>query len=358
MVEENKASRGSFFKKIWSRLREHPGIWYMLAANMIFACCTFSLKLIPADVFDIMIPRFLVQSLVFGIFATCYKGYHLFDTNGQPAACALNAGMSSLTNLLYLAAFNFLPLSDLNTIKYTYIVWAAILSVIFLKDRFKAINGIALLLTCFGLVLATKPHFFLKTFTHLFDSSSAAASNATIVCTNTTIANPTNISSHYYLGVILASVSALTKSIQVIARKKLVQKKQPYSVINFHFTITALFVSIIYSIVRRLRQSEPYPWKWMGTAGVIIGFFQIITNTLAVKALKRENVQLITILGAMDIIYAVILQYIFFRQTKSWIFYIGAALVVSSAIILSVDRHLETKREKKEQSKDGPDQHI
>lgn len=347
-------------KKIWCQLRERSGIWYALAANFIFACCTFSLKFIPADVFDIMIPRFMVQTIAFGLFASCYKGYHIFDTNGQPAACALNALMSSLTNLLYLAAFNYLPLSDVNTIKYSYIVWAAILSVIFLKDRFKVVNGITLLLTCFGLILATKPHFFLELFIQLFDpsSASAAASNVTIISTNATTANPSIVSTHYYLGVILASVSAVTKSVQVIARKQLVQKKQPFSVINFHFTVTALFVSIIYSIVRRLQNSEPYPWKWMGTAGMILGFIQILTNTLAVKALKRENVQLITILGALDIIYAVILQYIFFRQTKTWIFYIGASLVVSSAIILSVDRHLETTREKQEQSKDEPHQHI
>ena len=343
-------------KKIWFRLRGHSGILYALAANLIFACCTFSLKLIPADVFDLMIVRFLTQTIAFGVFAVWYKGYNLFNTNGQPVACALNVLMSCLTNLLYLAAFYFLPLSDLNTIKYTYIVWAAILSVMFLKDRFKAINAIALFLTCIGLVLATKPHFFLKTFTHLFEPSSTAASNTTTICANTTITNPTKVTSQYYLGVILASVSALTKSIMVIARKKLVQKKLPYSVMYFHFTLTALFVSLIYSIIRRLRHSEPYPWKWMGTAGVIIGCIQILTNTWSAKALKRENVQLLTILGSLDIVYAVLLQYIFFRQTKSWIFYIGATLIVTSAIILSVDRHFENKRAKKDQSTD--DHHV
>jgi drug/metabolite transporter (DMT)-like permease len=119
---------------------------------------------------------------------------------------------------------------------------------------------------------------------------------------------------------------------------------------NFHFTFVALFVSIIYSSIRRFWFPEPYPWKLMGTFGLVLGCFQILTNILLPKGIKRENVQVITIIGSFDILYAVILQYIFFRQTKSWIFYIGASLIVSSAVILSIDRHLETKRKRKHQS--------
>ena len=304
----------------------------------------FSLKLIPTDAFDIMIARFAVQATAFRIFAGFYKRYEILTTNGQPIACALNILMSSSTNLTYVAALYYLPLSDLNTIKYTYIVWAAILSVIFLKDRFKIVNGISLVLTCAGLILATKPHFFIKTLNHIFHSSPVTISNIT---TTTTLITPTTTSSYYYLGIGLASVSALTRALKIIARKQLVQTKQPHSVMNFHFTISALIVSITYSIIRRHRQPGPYPWKWMGTGGIAMGCCQLLTNILATKGLKRENVQLVSILGSLDIVYAVILQYIFFRQTKSWMFYIGASLVVSSAIVLSVDRYRSNRRERK-----------
>jgi drug/metabolite transporter (DMT)-like permease len=333
----------------------------MLSASLIFACCTFALKLIPADMFDIMIGRFFVQSVGFGAFAAFYKRYNVFNTNGQPIACALNIFMSSSTNLTYFGAFYFLPLSDLNTIKYTYIVWAAILSVIFLKDRFKIINGISFFFTCIGLILATKPHFFIKIFTHLFHPSSTIVANTTASTITTTIATAVTAattSPYYYLGIGLASVSALAKAIQMIARKQLVKTKQPYSVMNFQFTIVGLLVSIIYSIIRRFWQPEPYPWKWMGTAGVFFGCVQLLTNTFAAKALKRENVQLISILGSLDIIYAVILQYIFFRQTKSWIFYVGASLIVLSAVIVSLESHWANKRDRKHQAIDDKNHEI
>jgi len=345
--EKNKTNSSSFIKKICHQLHEHSGIWYMLSSSLIFSCFMFALKLIPADMFDIMIVRFLIPSIIYGIFAILYKHYDIFNTNGQPIACVLNIFTSSASNLLYLGAFYFLPLSDLNTIKYTYIVWAAILSVIFLKDRFKIVNIISLFLTCIGLIFATKPHFFIKILTHIFNPSSTIVSNTTISTMTTTIATAATTSPYYYLGIGMASISALFKAVQIIARKQLIKTKLPYSVMNFHFSISALFFSIIYSIIRRFWQPGPYPWKWMGTAGVIIGFLQLLTNTFMSKAIKRENVQLITILSSLDIVYAVILQYIFFRQTKSWLFYIGALLIVSSAIILSIDRYLTNKQQRK-----------
>ena len=290
--------------------------------------------------FDIMIVRFLIQAVVFGSYARFYKHYDVFGTNGQPLASALNVIMSSGTNLTYLAAFYFLPLSDLNTIKYTYIVWAAILSVIFLKDRFTFINGISLLLALVGLIFATKAEFFLRTLNQ-FSNSTASLTNATIPSTAEAD------SPYYYLGLTFALLSSITKAIQMIARKQLVSRKQPYSVMNFQFTALALFVSISYSLIRRYWQPGPYPWKWMGTAGVVIGCCQLLTNTFYAKALKRENVQLLSIIGTLDILYAVLLQYIFFRQTKSWLFYVGASLVVLAAIILSVDSHQQSKEQKK-----------
>ncbi|CAF1524406.1 unnamed protein product [Rotaria sordida] len=351
VVETSKKSSLSIFENLCHRLREHSGIWYMIAGNMIFACCTFALKLIPADMFDIMISRFLLQSIVFGLYAAFYKHYNIFNTNGQPIACTLNMIMSSGTNLTYLAAFYFLPLSDVNAIKYTYIVWAAILSVIFLKEHFKFVNAIALVLTIIGLILATKPQSLVKMLSHLFHQS-ILSTNATI-STNITISTTTIMTStvtgslNHYLGILFAFISSLTKAIQMVARKQLIKTKLPHSVMNFQFTAFAFVVAVIYSIIRRFWHPEPYPWKWMCTAGIIIACFHLLSNTFNAKALKRENLQVLSILSTLGIVYACLLQYIFFRLTRPLMFYIGASFIVTSAIILSIDTYL-TNRKRKE----------
>lgn len=345
-INEKKPNSPSKFGKICHQLREHSGIFYGLSASLIFSCSTFSLKLVPADVFDLMIVRFLVQTICFGIFAAFYKRYTIFTTKGHPLACASNALISSLTNLTYMAALGFLPLSDLNTIKYTYIVWAAIFAVFFLKDRFRPINGITLLFAFIGLILTTKPDIFFTLLSHIMDKP-AVLTVSNVTNSTKIISTIDTTSSYYYLGIGLASISAIGKAMQITARSQLVKCKQPYSVMNLHFTACGLCVSTLYTIIRRFWQPGPYPWKWMGTVGVAIGFVQLLSNTLALKALKRENVQLITILGSLDIVYAVILQYIFFNQTKPWIFYVGALFIVSSAAILSIDRYRTLKNARK-----------
>jgi drug/metabolite transporter (DMT)-like permease len=207
------------------------------------------------------------------------------------------------------------------------------------------VNGISLILTIIGLLLATKPYFLMKTLSHIFGQSIISSTNET----STNISSATATSPYYYIGVIFAFISSLTKAIQMIARKKLVATKQPYSVMNFQFTSVGLIVVSMYSIIRRFWQPSSYPWKWMFTVGVVIGCFQLITNTFYAKALKRENVQLLSILGTLDILYACLLQYIFFRLTKSWIFYLGALFIVISAILLSIDSHSMHKKQRKEQ---------
>jgi drug/metabolite transporter (DMT)-like permease len=145
-----------YYKRIYVGLSKFSGVWYMLAANIMLTCSMFSLKFVPADLFDVMIVRHAVQSLAFGSFAI-YKHYNLLECKGQPIAAILNVTTSSMMTILYVAAFYFLSLPDLNTIKHTYIVWTMLMAVMFLGERLKIINGISVLLALTGLTLITKP---------------------------------------------------------------------------------------------------------------------------------------------------------------------------------------------------------
>ncbi|CAF1597096.1 unnamed protein product [Didymodactylos carnosus] len=355
IIEHQLKSNPNKVKQIFNFLHKRSGIWYWISANFIFACCTFVLKLIPADMFDIMIMRFLVQTIVFGAFAM-YKKYKILGEKSQSRAIVIMTSTSSLTNLCYISAYYFLPLSDLNTLRYTYIVWTACLAVIFLKEKFTKFNAISLVLTFTGLILTAKPKYLFVRLLNLLKETSLneTCSLFSYSCINLSSINSSMItttestSNYYYLGVALASICALTKSAQFIARKKLISTKMPFSVMNFQFTFVALLVSISYSLIRRLFKPEPYPYKWMLTVGLAIGFIQLITNTFYAKAIKRENLQLLTILGALDILYAVFLQYIFLRITITYLFSIGALLIVTSAVILSVHNMVVAAKKEKE----------
>jgi len=73
------------------------------------------------------------------------------------------------TNMSYSIALYFLPLSDLNAIKHTHMIWTAVLSVCFLRDSFSFITVGSVLLAMAGLTLATQPDLFVGTLDRDFD---------------------------------------------------------------------------------------------------------------------------------------------------------------------------------------------
>ena len=142
-------------------LTKFSGIFYLIAANFIFTCYTFAFKTMPMDIANAMIIRQGVQAFIFGTYARYYKKYKLLEHNGHTFTAILNILTSSGTNMSYMIALYFLPLSTLNTIKHTYMIWAAILSIGFLKDRFSCITFCSVLLALLGLTLTTEPELFI-----------------------------------------------------------------------------------------------------------------------------------------------------------------------------------------------------
>jgi lipoate synthase len=59
----------------------------------------------------------------------------------------------------------------------------------------------------------------------------------------------------------------------------------------------------------------------MDIDNVIIGYGQSIANTFLTKALKQENVQLLSVLRSLGIVHVVILQYMFLSNKHLYILY-------------------------------------
>jgi drug/metabolite transporter (DMT)-like permease len=74
-------------------------------------------------------------------------------------------------------ALYFLPLSDLNAIKHTYMIWAAVLSICFLGDSFSFITACSVLLAMVGLTLTTQSDLFVGVLDRDVDSFVKKASD-------------------------------------------------------------------------------------------------------------------------------------------------------------------------------------
>ena len=149
-------------------LSRFSGIFYLMAANVIFTCYTFAFKTMPLDIANTMVIRQAVQAFIFGTYARYYKQYKLFEHNEHKFAAILNVLTSSGTNISYMTALYFLPLSTLNAIKHTYMIWAAILPTWFLRDKFSPTIFCSVLLAVAGLTLTTKPDVLVSNLNRAF----------------------------------------------------------------------------------------------------------------------------------------------------------------------------------------------
>lgn len=143
-------------------LPSFSGVFYMIAANVIFTSYTFLFKSMSIDIANTMILRQATQALIFGIYAKYYKRYRLLKCNGRRLSAIFNVVTSCTTNITYTIALYFLPLSDLNAIKHTYMIWTTILGIYFLKESFSCIIVLSTLIAVTGLTLTTKPELFVS----------------------------------------------------------------------------------------------------------------------------------------------------------------------------------------------------
>ena len=149
--------------------------------------------------------------------------------------------------------------------------------------------------------------------------------------------------SQYQLGVLLAIVSSLTMAIKMISRQQLIRTGVPHSVVNFQFSAFGTGAWIIYNLLRQQSLAEFNLWS-LGI-GLITGGLSVVVSMFYARALKNENIQILSIIGGLDIIYAVILQKIFLKQSCDTVFAAGASLIVlASLLVCSVKFMASEKR--------------
>ena len=143
-------------------------------------------------------------------------------------------------SVCYYLAFSRLPLSDLSTIRYTQVIWTAVLAFLIYRERITLSIIIACILTLAGVTCVAQPSFL---FTKLRDM------NETL---------PISLSENSdkrLLGMLFALLCAVLLSASIILTKKLFEKKVCHSIIIFHFILTTSIFLIIHQI---------YYWAFSG----------------------------------------------------------------------------------------------
>lgn len=321
-----KEKDANFCQRLVNFLGRFSGILYALVASFLFTCSNFALTQFDIVLLDALIIRFAAQALM-SLGFILYKGYS-FWSPGNNGLILIRCLFATSGSISYYLGLTLLPLADLTTVRYTQVVWTAVLALIIFRERINLPTIFASILTLIGVVCVAQPSF-------LFPRN-------TLV--NATISNSTTIEKkdQRLLGMILAVGCALAISMSIILNKKLMQRNVRQSVIMFYFFVTTLVVFFIHQIHYWLfSSSKPADLHLKNVLftkeflyASIVGILQIFPLILSQKSIKREHPSIVTVVQSSDIVFAILLQNLFTSHKSNLLVLLGSTLVMMSIFIV------------------------
>ena len=130
----------------------------MISAGLIFSFSSAASKYLAETypVGEVLFSRVLVSFLLFSAFALPTTGVSLFYTQ-RPIAHVLRSMSQFTSQTLLLIAFTLMPLASATAINFSAPLFAALASLIFLKEPVGAVRWIVLLIGFGGVLIVTNP---------------------------------------------------------------------------------------------------------------------------------------------------------------------------------------------------------
>jgi drug/metabolite transporter (DMT)-like permease len=307
-------------------IRRCTGIFYALIASLLFTSSGFIIKQLGVDFFDALLCRFVIQTFILTIF-TFYKRYQIIHGSSALILLQIIRVLLACSGLLmFYSSYRYIPLPDLTTVRYTQVIWTAILAMIIFHERISIPTILAIILTIIGVVCVAQPTFLFDNYRKLENE-------------NGTIANVNSQSGQSFrlLGLCLALACALSISGSIVLNKKLLVLKIPQSVLMFHFSFLNLLILSINQIRNRFilqMYSNQTMFTWQYLVAALVSLIQLLSSTFTQKAIKLEHPSLISVVQSSDILFAIILQNLFTTEKSNWLVLLGSALVTMSIFLV------------------------
>jgi drug/metabolite transporter (DMT)-like permease len=322
VINENDENNKSNFHY----LERFSGILYSLIASLLFTCSNFIIKQLDVVLLDVFLIRFVIQGLI-SLTYIIYKGYHPFSSNSNGLLVFIRSIIAGTGSVCFYLGLSLLPLPDLTTIRYTQVVWTALLALIIFRERITCPTIIASILTLIGVLCVAQPSF-------IFTKSTTF--NETLQ-----ISSSTNDDKRL-LGMFIAMLSAFSISMSVVLNKKLLENKVRQSIIMFNFILATFIILLIIQIHywifsktnhQKFNIKKIYLTKSFICA-TVLATLQLIPMVLSQKSIKREHPSIVTVVQASEILFAIILQNLFSTNKSNGLALIGSTLVLTSIFIV------------------------
>ena len=133
-------------------------ILFMIAAGMIFSFSSAASKWLVETypVGEVLFSRVFVSLILFSAFALPTSGWAVLHTR-RPSAHVLRSMSQFTSQTLLLIAFSMMPLASATAINFSAPLFAALASLVFLKEPIRPARWVALVAGFLGVVIVTNP---------------------------------------------------------------------------------------------------------------------------------------------------------------------------------------------------------
>ena len=265
------------------------GITYILVATLAFAIMNALAKELSN-----FHPLQVVFFRAFGtfVFILPYMLYHKISIKGNnPGLLWWRAFLGFISLAAFFIAIQRIPLGSAISIRYTGPIFGAVLALYFLKEKIINLQWLSFAIAFSGVIL-------LKGFDLRVDAISLA----------------------------LVLISAILVGIVFVLIRYLGTREHFLTIINYFMVISILGSLFFVEHWRLPVANEWWPVLSIGIAGLIGQVFMT-------RAFQMEETSVIAPFKYMELVYALIMGFIFFDETYSWLPFLGLLLILLGMIM-------------------------
>lgn len=290
------------------------GVRYMLlsaAGFALMAVCVKQVSTYGIPVLEIIAARALV-SLLISYVDVKRKKLSVWGNNKPLLIARGFVGAFALICVYY--AVITLPLAEATLIQYLHPAFTAVIALIFLKEKVHLSTLLCIVLSIIGLSVLVLPD---PVQTNLAQSILVQSQQTELPS----------------FSVIVAVLGALGSAVAYVLVRKLSQSEDS-SVIIFYFPLIALPVAILFP-------GESFVLPNLESLGLLllVGLFTQVGQVGLTKALQTDTASKATAYSYVQVIFAVILGWVFFAEAPSAWFWIGGSMIMAGALVNTLWKH-------------------
>jgi drug/metabolite transporter (DMT)-like permease len=266
-------------------MKYNKAVVYMIISVIAFAIMNTIVKYVAVfNVYQIVFFR-SIGTLAFTVPLILKNRIPLLGNNKKLLLLRAVAGVISLT--LFFQSLNYLDVGTAVSLRYTSPIFAAILALVFLKEKIKPVQWLLFLIAFVGVL-------FVKGF-------------------DTTINS---------VGLLLVILSALFLGLIFVVIRKMGTKENPLIIINYFMVMAFVFGGVM--SINHWRNPEAVEWILL----LSLGIFGYAGQLYMTKAFQSQATSLIAPLKYLEVIFMIIIGATWFGEVYSFWTLFGISLIL------------------------------